>query len=808
MHNTDLSFKRTALALRSTLPRWTWLAPLIAVVLFVTSVIGVLVYLRTQEAQQRRETLYKDIELVQQSVRLRLIAVQESMLTLARDMAAGEMSEESVWGDTAGLLKDQPFILVVAWLETGNKSRWVRPALGTSGEMLDVAARRADDRETSSTFDLVTETGRPAWSQPFFGPDGSMYIELQVPVGTPRKKQGSFLALMSVDKMLTHLISHTVLQQYRVTFIDQKNTVLTNMSARAPLDTEISYQTPLDPPGGGVSLRATVYKTKGALFENMLLAMVAALSMLIIWSLWTQWRHTQKRSVAERALLTEAAFRRAMEDSLSTGMRVLDMQGRITYVNRAFCDMLGLSQDDLIGKTAPFPYWPKDDLDTHQHMLDLLLVGKAPDAGLQVVVQHASGKQFPVRMYVSPLITESGLQTGWMTSMTDITEPNRIRDELAAAQKRFLAVLEQLDSAVSVRAASHKIGNTINTPLEITQSELLFANKTYFELFGPGLEGHWLLAHNSQIAAAGSYEVFYEPSRAWFDVRERDIDWVDGRTARLQVATDVTSRHEAQEMSRSQQEKVQLTSRLITMGEMASSLAHELNQPLTAISNYSAGVLNRVKIGVTDPAVLLPALEKTTEQAQRAGAIIRRIREFVKRSEPNRHSTNVRQVVEDAVSFAELEAKRSNVQIRTLVPENIGPIYVDKILIEQVLLNLLKNAADAMKDLPLPLPERVVLLEVSDSKYEVEFRVTDRGTGVYAFDKLKLFEPFFSTKIDGMGMGLNICRTIIEFHQGRLWVDDNPLGGAIFYFTLPREVTPVVHNPVMENSERIPNITF
>ena len=189
---------------------------------------------------------------------------------------------------------------------------------------------------------------------------------------------------------------------------------------------------------------------------------------------------------------------------------------------------------------------------------------------------------------------------------------------------------------------------------------------------------------------------------------------------------------------------------------------------------------------MVDPVVLLPALEKTTEQAHRAGDIIRRIREFVKRSEPNRQSTDVRQIVEDAVGFAEIEAKRSNVKICTVMPEQIEAIYVDKILIEQVLLNLLKNAAEAMRDISLPVTERRVLLKVNDSSQEVEFCVIDRGIGVSAQDKPKLFEPFFSTKTAGMGMGLNICRTIIEFHQGRLWVNDNPSGGAIFCFTLPR----------------------
>ncbi len=779
MSHRHLPLIRTDLPLRNAgMPRWAWLAPLIAVALFVAGMIGMLVYLRGYEAEQRRQSLYKDAELAQQSVRLRLTTVQESMLTLSRDIAVGDVSEESVWGDTATLLKDYPFILALSWMETTKKVAWVRPSPSTAAEVVDIAARRAQDPETAKTFELVNDFGRPAWSHTFVGSDGMLYIELQVPVIVQRKPQGTLLAVMSVDRMLTALVPATVSQKYRVMFVDENEAVLASTSGNEPTETAISYVTPLDPPGHGISLRTDAYKTGSRLFENMLLSIVAGLSTLIIWSLATLWRHTQRRGAAEKALVTETAFRRAMEDSLSTGMRALDRQGRITYVNRAFCDMLGLSESDLLGQTAPFAYWPKEMWQEHHQALNQLLAGQTSVGGVQIQVQRADGTQFPVRMYVSPLIDENGVQTGWMTSMTDITEPTKARDELAATQKRFLTVLEQLDSAVSVRAHS----------VDDNRVELLFANRTYTELFGPGLDGHWLLARNSQLASSGAHEVFYEPGHAWFEVRERDIEWVDGRTVRLQVATDATTRHEAEEMSRSQQEKVQLTSRLITMGEMASSLAHELNQPLTAISNYSTGVFSRMQGGTVDPVVLLPVLKKTTEQAQRAGDIIRRIREFVKRSEPKRSQTDLRQVIEDAVGFAEIEAKRRNVKIRTELTDNLAPVFADRILIEQVLLNLLKNGVDSMKDSPLTGQSRHILLQVIDSRDEVEFRVTDRGHGIADKNKSRLFEPFFSTKSDGMGMGLNICRTIVEFHHGRLWVDDNPLGGAVFHFTLPRHL--------------------
>jgi C4-dicarboxylate-specific signal transduction histidine kinase len=385
-------------------------------------------------------------------------------------------------------------------------------------------------------------------------------------------------------------------------------------------------------------------------------------------------------------------------------------------------------------------------------------------------------------MYVSPLLNDGGVQTGWMTSMTDITEPKRIRRELASAQERFTTVLEELDAAVSVYSGSGEV--------------LLFANRLYRKLFGSDAAGHRALSFApialiSDPSSANSVEVHVAASDQWFEVRERTIQWVDGRMVQLQVATDVTQRKHTEEMVRQQQEKVQLTSRLITMGEMASSLAHELNQPLTAIANYSMGTVARVRSNIesgegTDPAELLQTLQKTSAQAERAGQIIRRIREFVKRSEPHRRRVSIRTIVDDAVGFAELEAAKSRISIRTVVPDSITDIEADPIMIEQVLLNLLKNAVEAMTD----ATERSVVVEVKDRASHIAFSVTDHGSGIVADLESKLFEPFYSTKAEGMGMGLNICRSIIEFHHGRLWARNNPAGGSTFYFSLPKSLQP------------------
>ena len=502
--------------------------------------------------------------------------------------------------------------------------------------------------------------------------------------------------------------------------------------------------------------------------QHRLTWVVIGLSVVIVIALLTLWRYTRDRSEAEAALLAETGFRRAMENSMSTGMRVLDLEGRIAYVNPAFCRMIGWNEADLIGRMPPFPYWVPGRYDSHLQTLQNVLSGKTPSSGLELEAQRRDGSRFTARMYVSPLREPNGTQIGWMTSMTDITEPKRIREALTAAHERFMTVLEGLDDAITVTADT-------NDGLE-----LLFANRTYRRLFGAQTSGHEeLLAGRRGRYTDESVEIFSASVQRWFEVQHRMLAWTDGRRVRLQVARDITERHNHEEASRIQQEKIQITSRLTTMGEMASSLAHELNQPLTAIANYSMGAVAMIKAGRTDAATLLPALEKAASQAQRAGKIISRIREFVKRSEPRRQSIQISTVIENAVGLAEIHTRRRQVSIVCNLPASLPDVLADPILIEQVLLNLIKNGLEAMDH----TVHQNLLVDVFLHGDQIEVSVTDRGHGLT--DPERLFEPFFSTKSEGLGMGLNICRTIIESHHGRLWATTNPEGGTIFRFTLP-----------------------
>lgn len=519
--------------------------------------------------------------------------------------------------------------------------------------------------------------------------------------------------------------------------------------------------------------------------QQRLTALISALSIVIVIALLALWRYTRYRSDAEAALIAETGFRRAMENSMSTGMRVLDLEGRIAYVNPAFCRMIGWNEADLIGRRPPFPYWVPGRYEAHQQTLENVLSGKTPSSGLELEAQRRDGSRFTARMYVSPLLDPNGTQIGWMTSMTDITEPKRIREALTAAHERFMTVLESLDDAISVTADTNE------------GTELLFANRTYRRVFGAQTSGHEeLLAGRRGRYTDESVEIFSASVQRWFEVQHRMLAWTDGRRVRMQVARDITERRNHEEASRVQQEKIQITSRLTTMGEMASSLAHELNQPLTAITNYSMGAVAMVKAGMTDQEKLLPALEKAAAQAQRAGKIISRIREFVKRSEPRRQPIQIRTVVDNAISLAEIDARKRRIRIDCHIPQVLPDVLADPILIEQVLLNLVKNGLESMDTSPVD----VLTVNVTEHENQIEVAVIDGGHGLT--DPERLFEPFFSTKSEGLGMGLNICRTIIESHHGRLWAVSNPDGGTIFRFTLP--CASVIPAQVAPESEELP----
>jgi two-component system sensor kinase FixL len=246
---------------------------------------------------------------------------------------------------------------------------------------------------------------------------------------------------------------------------------------------------------------------------------------------------------------------------------------------------------------------------------------------------------------------------------------------------------------------------------------------------------------------------------------------------------DLTERQDTESRLQELQSELVHMSRLTAMGEMASTLAHELNQPLAAIANYLKGVRRLLeRPDGAQSAVISDAVDKAAGQALRAGDIVRRLRDFVARGETERRVESIAKLVEEASALALVGAKEQGIRVRTRYDFHVDLVLADKVQVQQVLLNLMRNAVEAMAG----SPRRDLLLSTAAAHGMVVVNVADTGPGIDAEMTGQLFQPFVTTKPHGMGVGLSISRTIVEAHGGRIWAEPNPGGGTIFRFTLPR----------------------
>lgn len=799
--------------------RYATLAPLVSVLLFLAAIILSFWYLRNEELARVSDAVQRNTEVAQQHIRLRLIDNEEQLGRIAKELVVQQPDRNQFLRSAADLIRDRPEINRIYWLNTRRNVVATQSAHGYRidndpqvivDKLGNSLPREGADSAPEVAF-VAARTARDSVYSAAFANNAQMtMVQVHVPLMVRNVFLGMLVAEYSADNLIRVLVPSDLSGRHAISLVEPGGRVLASsvmvMPGQDLRAASVVHDVPVLPSGNLLMLRGQGYRTAGGLVGNTLFWMVVASSVLTVSTLLVTWRHMRRRAQMQSALVSEANFRRAMENSMLTGMRAMDMEGRITYVNPAFCEMTGFGENELIGRTPPFPYWNPARLEESHRLFQQELEGRSPVGGIEVKAMHKDGELFDARMYVSPLVDPKGQQTGWMTSMTNITEAKRVRDQLAASHERFTTVLEGLDAAVSV--------------LSVQQGELLFANRSYRVWFGSDALGHALLAGDDvdvmpqrdpedsdenlgglptqELTEINSdpREVLIEPLNKWFDVRVRYLQWTDGRLAQMLIATDVTARRHAESVAASQSEKAQVTSRLVTMGEMASSVAHELNQPLTAITNYCNGMVSRVRNGAIEKEDLIAALEKTSRQAQRAGQIIHRIRAFVKRSEPQRQHAQAQTIVDDAVDLASIELRRRKVAIHTYVAQRLPPLLVDPILIEQVVLNLLKNAAEAIDAAKLAAPRRSIDLRVvpkhsAEEGDVVEFSVTDMGPGIKPEVLARLYEAFFSTKPEGLGIGLSLCQSIIESHRGRMRAENlyngESISGCRFSFTLPVE---------------------
>jgi two-component system, LuxR family, sensor histidine kinase DctS len=502
---------------------------------------------------------------------------------------------------------------------------------------------------------------------------GLEVLELCLPISAGGRLAGYLLATYSLQEVLSGLVGPQLARSQEVSFTEADGTRLALHGTARRNGNAFSAQQLLDLPGNTLVLRIDSWRDTPDLFPNVLTALVTAMSIALVSVLVLLGKDTRRRLAAESDLAEALAFRKAMEDSLVTGLRARDLQGRITYVNPAFCQMIGFTAEELQGHGNPAPYWPTELAGEYEQRQAIRLAGHAPPReGFESVFMRKDGTRFPVLIIEAPLINALGHQTGWMSAFVDISEQRRI-----------------------------------------------------------------------------------------------------------------------EELSRAGQERLQATARLATVGEMASMLSHELNQPLAAISSYATGTINMLEREVRPAAGdLVQTIRRIAEQAERAGRVIRSVHGFVRRRDQAREAIAPLLLLEAVMPLVNLQARKLQVRVLTHCAATLPQVVCDRTMVEQALLNLARNAMQAMDR--LDAAERLLRIEVREaartaagSRARIEFAFMDQGPGIPEHVALQLFTPFFTTKAEGMGLGLSLCRTVAEQHGGSLAFEANQPHGTIFRFVLP-----------------------
>jgi len=518
----------------------------------------------------------------------------------------------------------------------------------------------------------------PAYTSSYFVPLadslGVQVLELCLPLQNAGQAAGYLVATYALQEVLDAIPVSPTTRNHEMAFTEGDGTRLALRRSNRKGSRVFTAQQLVDLPGTSLVLRMDSWRGAPDLFPNVLTALVTAMSIALVSVLALLAKDMRRRLKAEHDLADALAFRKAMEDSLVTGLRARDLQGHITYVNPAFCQMVGFADAELLGHGIPAPYWPPEFIDEYQQRQIIRLAGNVPPReGYESVFMRKDGSRFPVLIIEAPLINAQHKQTGWMSAFLDISEQRRV-----------------------------------------------------------------------------------------------------------------------EELSRTSQERLAATARLATVGEMASLLSHELNQPLAAISSYAAGSLNLLaegpQVALENAADLQLAMQRIAEQAERAGKVIKSVHDFVRRRDQVREVLAPQVLLDAILPLVHLQASKLLVSVQTEVEPDLPDVLCDRTMVEQVLLNLARNAMQAM-DQP-HIHERALQIAIrrgheGDWNKWLEFSVADVGQGITLEVQQQLFNPFFTTKPEGMGLGLSLCRTVIEQHGGVLGFEPNVPQGTVFTFTLP-----------------------
>ncbi|HVN42973.1 MAG TPA: PAS domain S-box protein [Steroidobacteraceae bacterium] len=492
---------------------------------------------------------------------------------------------------------------------------------------------------------------------------------------------------------------------------------------------------------------------------------------------------------------------RALLDAAVNAIIVIDHRGVIEEFSAAAERIFGYSSEEAVGCNVsmlmPEPFRGAHDgyLERYHRTNEARIIG----IGREVRAQRKDGTTFPCDLSV-------GRVRG--------SDPARFVGIIRDITSRKLAE-ERLQRSESELKLAQEIANLGNYVIHLDCLEPDYRSPQLLRILGmeegspsPSLEEYlnrWVHPADaerlrdamSELQVLGSFDVEYRITtpdgveRHLHHIAQTVYDEQGHPAKRIGTIHDVTDRRRAEDEARQLQERLTHFARLSTMGEMAAGLAHEINQPLSAIATYSQACQRFLRQPNHDDADILEALQQINAQALRAGEVIRRLRNFVKNREVKREPVECSKLLDDLRTLAETDARLHNVWLRIEADASLPTVYADPIQLQQVILNLVRNAIDAMVDVPESRRE-VVLSTHLTQEGEIEVVVADHGTGLAPEATEHLFNPFFTTKTGGTGLGLAISRSIVRAHGGRLWHTPNDGAGARFHFTLP--VSPAAAN--------------
>lgn len=640
-----------------------WLLGLL--LLLVVAVVSLVIYLQRFEAEEDLRRQSADAQWLEQGARFHFRRLEDDLQVLAHRTreAPEDPAQQPLAAINAGLLLREPGVVVAQGWQPAHAAhaaadrviaqRWQADAAEpVNAEMLGVMQDVASGLRRPAYAGPMRTIGQPGQA------DAAMVVWVAVPLFDQGRFSGNYLARLSLQRAVDAFVPVWFKDHHEIRLLDELQRTQAGL-----LDDRTRLAT-LDLPGTDFALqvRTTLADAPTVPRTFFLVAVLCLLGML--GALYALRLDFLKRQRIERALQAQVALRSAMENAATIGLRAWDRQGRILYVNRAFCRMVGFEPDELLGRSAPMPYWPAhqaSELDLlHRHVI----VQGTEEAGIEVQFQHKNGQLVDVLIHEAPLNTADGQSLGWMSSVLDISE--RKRAERSAAR---------------------------------------------------------------------------------------------------------------------QQQKLEASGRLVAMGEVASTLAHELNQPLGALSGFANGLLNRLRQGRLSDAELIAVVERMEQLSAKSGRIIQRVSAFARRREMSRQPLElgpfVRRVVEP------LQRQRPAV-LQLVLPAEPLWIEGDALLLEHALLNLVSNAEHWAAQGARPPRVRVSALRSNAPAPTVELVVEDSGPGVPPDQRDQVFNAFFSGKEDGMAMGLAICRSVVEAHHGHIEVGVSAaLGGACFRLRLP-----------------------